>query len=124
MNSFQRQFVIARHAFRDRTEKYKNFRGSKTNNYHFHHCFQIPSHPVTKSFKSKSKAFSQQNCTDHFKEYNIYVDVLFEERNRNSRSTLLAETPEELLKITKETNQQNKPTKHPKNKTKIKPRLV
>lgn len=55
--------------------------GSKTNNYHFHHYFQIPSHPVTKSFKSKSKGFGEQNCIDHFKEYKNYVDVLFEERN-------------------------------------------
>lgn len=55
--------------------------GSKTNNYHFHPYFQIPSYPVTKSFKSKSKSFREQNCTDHFKEYKNYVDVLFEERN-------------------------------------------
>lgn len=55
--------------------------GSKTNNHHFHHYFQIPSYPITKSFKSKSKSFREQNCTDHFKEYKNYVDVLFEERN-------------------------------------------
>lgn len=71
--------------------------GSKTNNYHFHHYVQITSHPVTKSFKSKSKGFTERKCADHFKEYKNYADALFEERNWNSRSTRLAEMSEELL---------------------------